>query len=79
MPLRPDDLCIENPMKRTAWNVRLLVALFIMISYLWGYSRLAGMDELFFVRSSGGLRALGLVAELSLDKVMLQDVVQKMF
>jgi hypothetical protein len=47
-------------MTRTAWNARLLVALFIMISYLWGYSWLAGMDERFFVRSPGGLRALGL-------------------
>ena len=47
-------------MTRTAWNVRLLVALFIMICYLWGYSRLARMDERFFVRSPGGLRALAL-------------------
>jgi hypothetical protein len=47
-------------MTKTAWNVRLLVALFLMIGYLWGYSRLTGMDERFFVRSPGGLRALGL-------------------
>ena len=47
-------------MTNTAWNVRLLVALFIMVGYLWGYSRLTAMDERFFFRSPGGLRALGL-------------------
>jgi hypothetical protein len=47
-------------MTNTAWNVRLLVALFIMLGYLWGYSRLTAMDERFFFRSPGGLRALGL-------------------
>lgn len=59
--LRPGahDLYIDHPMTRAAWTVRLLVPLFIMISYLWGYSRLSGMDERFFVRSPGGLRALG--------------------
>jgi hypothetical protein len=47
-------------MMKTAWNARLLVALIIMISFLWGYSRLTAMDERFFFRSPGGLRALGL-------------------
>lgn len=47
-------------MAKSAWNVRLLVALVIMIGYLWGSSRLAGMDERFFVLSPDGLRALGL-------------------
>lgn len=47
-------------MTNTARNVRLLVALFIMVGYLWGYSRLTAMDERFFFRSPGGLRALGL-------------------
>jgi hypothetical protein len=47
-------------MTNTAWNVRLLVALFIMLGYLWGYSRLNAMDERFFFRSPGGLGALGL-------------------
>jgi hypothetical protein len=47
-------------MTKIAWNVRLLVALFIMVGYLWGYSRLTAMDERFFFRSPGGLRALGL-------------------
>jgi len=45
-------------MTRTAWNIRLLIALVIMISYLWGYNRVAGMDERFFIQSPGGFRAL---------------------
>jgi tetratricopeptide (TPR) repeat protein len=47
-------------MTNTARNVRLLVALFLMLGYLWGYSRLTAMDERFFFRSPAGLRALGL-------------------
>lgn len=41
------------------WNGRLLVTLVIMVAYLWGHSRLAGMDDRLFVRSPAGLRALG--------------------
>ena len=47
-------------MTNTARNVRLLVALFLMLGYLWGYSRLTAMDERSFFRSPTGLRALGL-------------------
>ena len=47
-------------MTNTARNVSLLVALFLMVGHLWGYSRLTAMDERFFFRSPGGLRALGL-------------------
>lgn len=41
------------------WNGRLLLALAIVIVYLWSHSRLAAMDERLFVRSPAGLRALG--------------------
>jgi hypothetical protein len=42
------------------WNGRLLLALLIMFGYLWEHHRLASMDETFFIRSPGGIRALGL-------------------
>ena len=45
---------------KARWNVRLLLALLIIVGYLWGHHRLASMDERFFIRSPGGIRALGL-------------------
>ena len=51
---------VVDPMTGPVWNGRLIVALVIMISYLWGHSRLVDMDERFFVPSPGGLRALTL-------------------
>src|SRR6266481_204932 len=40
------------------WNGRLLLALVIVIVYLWSHGRLAAMDDRLFVRSPAGLRAL---------------------
>lgn len=45
---------------KARWNVRLLLALLLMVGYLWEHHQLASMDERFFIRSPGGMRALGL-------------------
>jgi len=44
---------------KARWNVRLLLALLLMVGYLWEHHQLASMDERFFIRSPGGMRALG--------------------
>ena len=45
---------------KVRWNVRLLLALLIMVGYLWEHHRIVSMDERFFIRSPGGMRALSL-------------------